>query len=122
MRKAALALWALPWLAGCLAYPRLHLAQKKGRAYIEDGKPIRIQANIVRECESTRGESTKEGPRRETTTDAQGRYAIRVVGFAFNSRNFITAGRCTSRVQLYACRLPGICKPVDEVDLEVLGK
>ena len=117
--SALLILAWLPAVSGCVAYPKVYDRTIKGTAALEDGKPVVIKASLVKSCESLKGESEKVIRTRQTTTDAQGRYALKIRGMAWNTIGLSGAG-CESRIQLFVCR--EVCKPVDDIDIEVLGK
>lgn len=106
--------------SGCLGYPRLHWSTKSGTAAVEDGQPIILRAQLLKDCETPRGESSRALKTVETRTDARGRYSLTVRGLAWNWRNYLTLASCRSRVQLFVCR--AVCKPADDIDIEVLGK
>lgn len=105
--------------SGCVPYPKIYDRTIKGTAALEDGKPVVIKASLVKSCESLKGESEKVIRTRQTTTDAQGRYKLTIRGMAWNTIGLSGAG-CESRIQMFVCR--EVCKPVDDIDLEVLGK
>ncbi|MBI3553857.1 MAG: hypothetical protein HY077_15285 [Elusimicrobia bacterium] len=107
-------------LSGCLAYPKAYWKTFKGQAQLEDGKPIVIKAQLLKTCESYKGETEKVISERETRTDNQGRYELTIRGTAWNTKNFSSEAGCSSRVQLFICR--EVCKPVDQIDIDVLGK
>jgi hypothetical protein len=108
-------------LSGCLGYPRPYLTRVHGRAALEDRKPIRIEAAIVKECDTVRGGETSEIVRRRgDTTDKDGRYSIVLWGVTWNFKNFITLSECSSRVQRFICRPE--CHKADEIDIDLLGK
>ena len=107
-------------LCSCVGYPRVFLAKRSGTAAVEEGKPLTIKAAIVRSCESVEGESEQVKKETQAQTDSQGRYSLRLFGLAWNWKNLLTFASCASRVQLYVCR--EICKPADEVDINILGK
>jgi hypothetical protein len=113
-------LLALPLLSGCVAYPKVYWRTLKGTARVEDGKPVTIKGGIVKTCETLDGEVETPKKERETVTDAKGGYRLPVRGLVWHSRGFISHKECSSRVQLYVCRPH--CKPVDQVDIDVLGK
>ena len=108
-------------LSACVGYPRVFLSGGKGQAAVEPGHPKTLKAAIVRRCETVK-EGERETLKKERTfkTDDQGRYDYRLLGLAWNWRNLITGSSCVSRVQLYSCR--DVCRQVDLVDLEALGK
>jgi hypothetical protein len=120
LAPAAVALLA-GLLSACVGYPRPYLTTLKGKADLgEDGKPVKLAAAIVKECETWQGETEKRGSMHETMTDKDGRYSITVMGVAWNFKNLVTEGECRSHVQMFACR--PYCKKVDQVDVDVLGK
>ncbi len=106
-------------LCACVGYPRPYVVRRKGQASVEEGRPI-IKAAIVKECEDEEGETERDRHSTETRADEQGRYSLTLVGLAWNWTNLVTGSRCGSRVQLYVCR--DICRPADDVDINVLGK
>lgn len=107
-------------LSGCAGYPHLHLLKKKGRAFVEDGRPVRLQAALVKDCDTVRGgELSRTLKTKDLVTDAQGRYSVRFIRPVFNWWAW-NGARCISRIQMFVCR--PVCRPVDDVDLEVLGK
>jgi hypothetical protein len=107
-------------LCGCVIYPKAYWKTFKGKAVLEDGKPIVIKAQLLKHCENLQGESEKMIRERQTTTDAQGNYKLSIEGMAWNVKNFSSDSGCQSRIQLFVCR--DVCKPVDEIDITVLGK
>lgn len=108
-------------LSACVGYPRPYLTTLRGKADLGDeGKPVKLAAAIVKECETWQGETEKRGSMHETTTDKDGKYSITVVGVAWDFKNLVTEGTCMSHVQMFACR--PYCKKVDQVDVDVLGK
>lgn len=108
-------------LCACVGYPRPYLTTLRGKADLgEDGQPVKLAAAIVKECSTWQGDTEKRGHMHETTTAKDGRYSITVIGVAWNYKNLITEGECTSHVQMFACR--PYCKKVDQVDVDVLGK
>lgn len=106
--------------SGCLGYPRLHWSKKSGTAAAVDGQPIAIRAELIKDCETPRGESSRTLKAVETRTDAQGRYSVTVRGLSWNWRNYLSLANCRSRIQLFVCR--AVCKPADDIDIDVLGK
>lgn len=123
LRPLILCAAAASTLSGCVAYPRPYWTVKSGKAEITAGRPIIVRAELVKSCETYQGESEQTVKSKETTTDAQGRYKLRVVGLVWNWRNLISEAECTSRVQLYLCREgPDSCVEADDVDINVLGK
>ncbi len=107
-------------LSGCIAYPKFYWTTKSGTARLEDGKPITIKAALIKSCESYQGEKEKEIRVRQTRTDDKGRYSLTIRGMAFNVKNFLSDSGCASRIQMFICR--EVCKPVDEIDINILGK
>ena len=120
MMRRPYSLLLLPFLCGCVAYPKFYWRTLKGQARIEDGKPITIKAAIVRQCDTVEGEQETEGRARETQTDAQGRYKLAVHGAVWHFKSFWSPKVCTSRIQMYVCR--EYCRIADQVDIDVLGK
>jgi hypothetical protein len=121
VRRAALALALLAPLQGCLAYPRPYLTNVKGRADLgESGQPVRIEAGIVKTCDTINGEEETIKNRRGAMTDKDGRYSFLVAGLVWHSKSYRTLTECTSRIQRFICRPH--CKKVDEIDIEMLGK
>ena len=114
-----LLLLALPLLSGCLAYPRVYWTVKKGRAAVEDGKPVGIKAAILKECETLQRDSQTTVKERSTTTDAEGNYRLPVRGVVWHTRTLSGAG-CTSHIQMFVCR--DFCKEADDIDINLLGK
>lgn len=133
-----LPLLALPWLAGCVVYPRVYNTKIAGQAVVEPGKPARVEAELIKECATLRsGETQKIVKKRSTTTDAEGRYSMRLRAAVAHFKSFTSPAFCDSHIQQYICRPidppaelePGAppppkehCQPVDQVDIEVLGK
>lgn len=113
-------LLALPLITGCIGYPHLHMLKKKGRAFVEDGQPVRLQAALVKDCDTVRGgEISKTIKTKDLVTDAKGNYSVRFIRPVTNWWSW-SGARCVSRIQMFVCR--PTCRPVDDVDLEVLGK
>lgn len=110
----------LAGLSGCVAYPKVYDVTKKGTAALDGGKPVVIKASLIKSCDTMKGASEKVIRTEETTTDAQGRYKITVRGVAWNTKSFLTDAGCESRVQMFVCR--DICRPEDDIDINVLGK
>lgn len=120
MRGAALLLASALALSGCVAYPRPYFTLVRGRAALDDGKPLRIQAAIIKNCDTIQGESEDIVRRRETITGKDGRYSIFLYGVVWHLKNFINLSECSSHIQRFVCRPH--CKKADEVDIDVLGK
>jgi hypothetical protein len=119
-RPAALLLPALAAsLCACVGYPRPYVVRRKGTASLENGAPV-IKAAIVKECETEEGETERDRHSTQTKVDDKGRYSLTLIGMAWNWTNLVNGSRCGSRVQLYVCR--DICRPADDVDINVLGK
>lgn len=110
----------LIFLAGCVAYPRPYFGPVRGKANVEDGKPVRIQAAILKTCDTIQGESEEIVRLRETTTDKDGRYSIFMYGVVWHFKNFRSLTECSSHIQRFVCRPH--CKKADAVDIELLGK
>ena len=115
-----LLLYAAPALSGCVYYPKVYAVTKKGTADLEGGKPVIIKASLIKSCETLKGETEKIIRWREARTDDKGRYQLSLRGVAWNMKSFLSGGGCESRVQMFICR--EVCKPVDEIDIDVLGK
>jgi hypothetical protein len=107
-------------LSGCVVYPRFYDTTKKGQAVLDEGKPIQLKAQLLKYCEKTAGESTDVIKERSTTTDKDGRYSLTIRGVVWHWKNFMTLSECTSRIQMFVCR--EVCKPADDIDINVLGK
>jgi hypothetical protein len=110
------------FLSGCAGYPRPYLTRVHGRVALDDSrKPIRVEAAIIKACDTVRGGETEDIVRRRgDTTDKDGRYSIMLWGVVWNFKNFVTLSQCTSHVQRFVCRPE--CRKVDDIDLELLGK
>jgi hypothetical protein len=115
-----LPLISLALLAGCVGYPKSYWKTFKGQAALDDGKPIVIKAQILKSCEDFKGETEKVIKEAETRTDAQGHYELTIRGTSWNTKSLKSGGGCESRIQLFVCR--EVCKPVDQIDIDVLGK
>jgi hypothetical protein len=107
-------------LTGCIAYPKIYWNTKKGYAHVEEGKPIIIKATLIKTCDTESGSTQKEIRTRQTKTGPDGHYKLTMWGIAWNSKSFITEAGCDSYIQMFLCR--EVCKPADDVDIEVLGK
>lgn len=106
--------------SGCIVYPRLYWQKESGQATIKDGKPITIKGQIIKECDRTDRISEKIEDEKTVTTDAKGFYDFTLRAFLWEFQNFLTDASCSSHVQLYTCEKT--CKPVDSVDINVLGE
>ena len=120
MRRALACLAGLSLLSGCVAYPRPYLTRVRGRADLDGGPPVRIQAGISKDCDTVQGETEEIKGLRETTTDKDGRYSLTVYGVVWHFKNYFSLTECTSHIQRFVCR--AYCKKADDVDLEMLGK
>ena len=120
MRRALPLLCLLLPLSACLGYPRPYLTTVKGHASLDDGKPIKIQAAIIKTCDTVQGETEHIGPLKETLTDKDGRYSLTLMGVVWRYKNFVTLSECDSHIQRFVCR--PYCKKVDEIDIDILGK
>src|SRR5581483_11551212 len=121
MRFLALSL-AAAGLSACLAYPKSYWTVKEGTARLDDdGKPVRIRAVLLRDCQSLDGQETqKQLESFETTTDARGHYRLPIHAVAWERRNYLSEAGCETHVQMYVCR--PVCKEADDVDINVLEK
>ena len=121
MKRALLMLLLVSGSAGCLGYPRPYFTRVHGKADLgEEGKPVELGAAIVKECETWQGDTETVGHMHKTTTGKDGKYSMMVIGVAWNFKNFVTEGGCTSHVQRFICR--PYCKKADAIDIDVLGK
>ncbi len=108
-------------LAGCVAYPRSYWTVKQGQARVDDGRPVVIKAQLIRDCESLEGEDTETVLRTyQTTTDAQGRYRLPIHAVTWDHRSLTTGAGCATHIQMYVCRPE--CIAADDIDINVLGK
>lgn len=110
----------LIFLSGCVAYPRPYFGRVKGRAAVEDGKPVKIQAAIMKACDTVQGETEEIVRLRETTAGKDGHYSIFMYGVVWHFKNFVSLSECTSRIQRFVCRPH--CRKADEIDIDLLGK
>ena len=107
--RAAVFLALAASMAGCIGYPRIFLAGRKGQVPLSDGVPS-VKIAIVKDCE-TQGESYETiGKSAQTTPDSSGRYKIGIAGCTWNWFNILDGSYCRSRVQVYDCRPD--CRPV----------
>ena len=142
--RRLLPLLALPWLAGCVVYPRVYNTKIAGKAVVEPGKTARIEVELIKECATLRsGETQRIVKKKSTSTDAEGNYSMRLRAVVAHFKSFTSPAECESRIQQYICRpvdppaqtepvVPDApppppppkehCLPVDQVDIEVLGK
>ena len=120
MTRAFCLLFSCALLSGCIAYPKIYNAARNGAAALEDGKPVVVKASLIKSCETLKGATEKVIRTVQTPTDAKGNYKLKIRGMAWNSKSFFDGGGCESRIQMFVCR--DICRPVDDIDLDVLGK
>ncbi len=118
-RLLAIAAFCLS-LASCVGYPRPYLTTVKGRASLDDNQPIRIQAGILKTCDTVNGETEDLKNLKETTTDKDGRYSMMIFGLTWHYKNFMTMAQCSSHIQRFVCRPH--CRKADAIDIEMLGK
>ena len=143
-RKNLKFLWALfpLFFSGCLVYPRLYWQKESGQATLKNGQPLTIKGQIIKECDRTAIISEKIEDEKTVTTDSKGFYDFTLRAFLWEFQNFLTGSECSSHVQLYTCskacpphsqnasapnRLTQkscapACKPVDAVDINILGE
>jgi len=107
-------------LIGCVTYPRLYWKTEKGQATIGNGKAIQIKGQIIKECDTLSRITETVEDEKTVSTDDKGRYDFTLRAFVWEFRNLLTRSRCTSHVQLYTCKKE--CKPVDSVDIDILGE
>ncbi|MBI4377330.1 MAG: hypothetical protein HY549_12895 [Elusimicrobia bacterium] len=121
MKALALAVLAAG-LGGCVGYPKFYWTTRKGQTTVTPGRPVMVRADLVKSCDTVEGEQDQLIRSRMTQADGEGRYRLRIWGAAWNWRNLISHAECRSRVQMFVCREPDYCRPVDDVELEVLGR
>ena len=121
-RKNLKFLWALfpLFFSGCLVYPRLYWQKESGQATLKNGQPLTIKGQIIKECDRTAIISEKIEDEKTVTTDSKGFYDFTLRAFLWEFQNFLTGSECSSHVQLYTCSKA--CKPVDSVDINILGE
>lgn len=107
-------------LSGCIAYPRIYWKNEKGQATLDNGRPIQIKGQIIKECDTLDRISETVEDEKKVTTDSKGFYDFTLRAFVFEFRNLISDAQCTSHIQLYTCRKS--CKPVDSVEINILGE
>ena len=107
-------------LSGCVAYPRFYWTTQEGRARLEQGRPVRVKAVLLKECETLDGGTQTVVDSREAL-DGQGRplhpQASRI---DLELEELRLGSECSSRVQMYVCRPE--CRPADDIDINILGK
>jgi hypothetical protein len=143
-RKNLKFLWAFCplFFSGCLVYPRLYWQKESGQATLKNGQPLTIKGQIIKECDTTDRVSEKIEDEKAVATDSKGFYDFTLRAFLWEFQNFLTGSECSSHIQLYTCskacpphsqnasapnRLTQkscapACKPVDAVDINILGE